>query len=68
MMPHPDDLLRLYHREAGRQVSDRERLVRSLRRAHRMQRWADRLARASQHMSRLAQVRVARLHGLNRTD
>lgn len=60
-MTHPDDLLLLHHREAARHVTDQERLVRGLRQARRIQLWADRLARASHRMTRLAQARVMRL-------
>ena len=43
------------------EVGEHERVALELRRARRMQRWADRLDRLSRRMSRTAYLRLARL-------
>lgn len=60
MIPEPTDLWA--HYVASRlEVTNHERTAMELRRALRMQRWADRLNRASEWMSRMAGIRLARL-------
>lgn len=61
-MISPHDLLAAHHQEARqRHLSDHERTALALRKAQRMQRWADRLRRLSERMSRTARLRMARL-------
>jgi len=58
----PNDLLSAHHNDAReRHPSEQQRVVAALRRARRMQRWADRLQRLSNRMSRTARLRLARL-------
>jgi hypothetical protein len=60
MTPTRNDLWVPY--DASRfELIHHERTARELRRVLRMQRWADQLNRASEWMSRMARVRLARL-------
>ena len=65
MLPTSTDLeihLPATRRQAMRhEVGEHERVALELRRARRMQRWALRLDRLSQRMSRTAYLRLARL-------
>ena len=49
------------HEAIRHEVGEHERVALELRRARRMQRWADRLERLSRRMSRTAYLRLARL-------
>lgn len=61
-MISPHDLLSAYHHDAReRRVTEQQRIALAVRRAQRMQRWADRLQRLSNRMARTARLRLARL-------
>lgn len=65
MLPTPNDLeIRvpaMRRVAAPHEFGEHERVAMELRRARRMQRWADRLDRLSQRMSRTAYLRLAKL-------
>lgn len=65
MLPTHDNLeihnKAVRHEALRHEVGEHERVALELRRARRMQRWADRLSRLSQRMSRTAYLRLARL-------
>jgi hypothetical protein len=65
MLPTPSDLeirVSAMRRAAARhELGEHERVAIELRRARRLQRWADRLDRLSQRMSRTAYLRLAKL-------
>lgn len=65
MFPTPTDLEicvpTMRHEPLRHEIGEHERVALELRRASRMQRWADRLDRLSRRMSRTAYLRLARL-------
>lgn len=65
MLPTPTDLeIRgptRRHQPTRRELGEHQRVALELRRARRMQRWANRLDQLSRHISRTAYLRLARL-------